>query len=67
MTDSQQQNIKQREVLRDLVIAVAYADHWLRDTDTFATACNLAGFQFKPGKGLFELVERRVPSPFEAP
>jgi hypothetical protein len=56
-----------KDPLRDLVIAVAYAEHWLRDKDTFTRACIAAGLQYEPGKGLFELIKQRIPNPYEGP
>lgn len=68
MPDPLQKGTEQRAGIRDpfreLVIAVAYAEHWLRDTDTFRAACLAAGLDYRPGKGLFEVVEVKVPDPF---
>lgn len=56
------------KALRDLVVEVGYADgQWLRHTDTFARACALLGIESKPGLGLFEVVQRRIPEPPERP
>ena len=70
MTEDQKttpERARVKDPLRELVIAVAYAEHWLRDTDTFTHACVAAGLQYKPGKGLFEVIEQRVASPYEGP
>lgn len=53
--------------LRELVIAVAYAEHWLRDTAVFAKACHTVGLRYRPGKGLYETVECKIPNPYDGP
>lgn len=56
-----------RRLLRDLVVAVAYADHWLKDTEVFERACKELGLVYKPGRGLYEMVETKVANPYEVP
>lgn len=57
---------QQAKALRDLVVSVAYAEHWLRDTEVFEAACKAAGLEYRAGYGLFEPAMVQVRNPFEA-
>lgn len=53
---------RELEAIRNLVRHVAYTEHWLRDTEAFEKACIAVGYEYRPGKGLFQA----IPSPYEA-
>lgn len=56
----------ERHALRELVRHVAYAQHWLRQTEAFEYACKALDLKFCHRDGiLMEVKTTRIPDPYE--